>query len=165
MNDKLHLLPIKAQEIVKKLGLEHTYEGIYLKRIYQKGNLLRPDATSIYALSAWHAPSLLHRLDCDELWHFYTGCPLDIYIIENDVLRKETLGNDIYSGQNPFVAVPKGAVFGALVAGEDDWCLYGCTCIPGFDTEKCEFIKRFDPVLQKVEIAPSILHMLTEYYD
>ena len=164
MNDNFDKLPLEAQKIVTKLDLDKTYEGIYLKRRYQKDSQdLRPAATSTYAVAAWYAPSLLHRLDCDELWHFYAGTPLDIFILENSVLRVETLGNDIYKGQKPLIIVPGGAVFGALVPEKSDWCFFGCTCIPGFYSEKCEFIKKDDNILKNVKVPADTLKRLTEY--
>ena len=164
MNNDFDKLPVEAQNIVKKLNLDKAYEGIYLKRQYQKpGQSMRPEGTSIYAVAAWYAPSLLHRLDCDELWHFYAGMPLEIYILENKEFRVEILGNDLDKGHKPLVIVPGGSVFGALSPEKNGWCFFGCTCIPGFSSEKCEFIKKDDAILQEINIDDKILQRLTKY--
>ncbi|MDR3348413.1 MAG: cupin domain-containing protein [Acidaminococcales bacterium] len=157
-------LPPAAADIVNSLGLKHVQEGIYLKRVYESAALPgeRRAVTSAYALAAGIAPSRLHRLDCDELWHFYAGHPLSIYIFGRDGVSVRALGANIARGENPLIAIPRGAIFGAAVAGPGDWCLFGCTCAPGFQQEGCEFFAAGSPALAPFAEHAALIKLLTE---
>lgn len=167
MDRFLHALPKAAQAIVDKLGLKHTYEGPYLKRSYQSDEQRngRPDGSSVYGIAAKDMPSLLHRLDCDELWHFYAGNVLLIYLFNKDGLVVERLGNDVLNGEKPLVVVPKGTIFGAAVQGENDWCFFGCTCVPGFEISRCEFIRSESKELESFGQHKKIIEKLTAFKD
>lgn len=141
-------LPPAAAQIVNSLGLKRVYEGVYLKRVYEgQADGPRRAATSACALAAKFAPSRPHRLDCDELWHFYAGQPLYIYTFGQDGVQSQTLGANLVLGEKPLVVVPRGTIFGAAVDGPGDWCLFGCTCVPGFQPEGCEFFAADSPAL------------------
>ena len=158
-------LPKEAKLIIQQLDLEKTYEGVYLKRIYSSSLLMeeRPAATSSYAMVTASSPSLLHRLDCDELWHFYAGCTLDIFVVKANAFAVYKLGTDILAGQQPALFLPRGTVFGALSAREDDWTLCGCTCVPGFSIANCEFIKADHSCLVNFSEQDSLIRKLTAY--
>ncbi|MDR2006393.1 MAG: cupin domain-containing protein [Acidaminococcales bacterium] len=156
-------LPPPAANIVDSLGLRRVYEGVYLKRVYESAALsgARRAVTSAYVLAARVAPSRLHRLDCDELWHFYAGQPLHIYTFGQDGVRSQVLGVNVARGENPLVAIPRGVIFGAAVAGFNDWCLFGCTCAPGFQPEGCEFFAAGSPALASFTGHAELIRHLT----
>lgn len=161
------MLPAAAQVIVNRFGLQKNYEGVYLKRIYEQEGQGdgRAAATSIYSLVAYAAPSFLHRLDCDELWHFYAGMPLYIYFFKPEGLQIKVLGNDLQKGEMPFVSVPGGTIFGAAVQKPEDWCFCGCTCIPGFDLAHCEFIKKDNAELDQFKEHEELIKYLTNFSE
>jgi len=82
----------EADYWINKLSPKHQEGGFY-RRIYSSDELPEQNAlpnrftsprlisTAIYYLLKWDQVSLLHRLKSDELWHFYTGNPLTIHII------------------------------------------------------------------------------------
>lgn len=161
-------LPLEAQKIVEKLGLEKSYEGVYVKSVYETKEYLAQNdkrfaATTAYALIASTAPSLLHRLDCDEIWHFYSGNPVDVFLFFDTGLEKLTFGSDVLNGHKPKIIIPKGTVFGALVKKIDEWCLFGCTCIPGFSRQGCEFIKKDNAFLKNFVQYRNEISKLTQY--
>ena len=162
---KADKLPQAARQVIEKLGLQESFEGVYLWRVYESSikSSDRPQASSIYALAAKSAPSRLHRLDCDEIWHFYAGCPLDVFLFADTGLTVCKLGSDVMAGQQPQLIVPKGTIFGALVEQDEDWCLFGCTCVPGFVRGNCEFIKGNDPVLLPFAEHRQLIEKLTGY--
>ncbi len=158
-------LPLAAENIVKQLNMEKLKEGVYAKRSYDGPALEggRAGVSSAYAVVAWTAPSYLHRLDCDELWHFYAGHSLDVHVLEETGFRVYRMGPDIAAGENPEVILPKGTIFGALAAKPTAWCLFGCVCIPGFEFSGCEYITANHPALDGYTGEREILARLTEY--
>lgn len=53
--------------------------------------------------------SAMHRLQSDEVWHFYGGSPLDMLLLYPDGHgRRITLGGDVLAGQLPQFTVPHG---------------------------------------------------------
>lgn len=98
----------------------------------------RPVSTAIYFLLENKHRSTLHRIQSDEVWHFYTGGPLNVYVIEpaSGTLSVIRLGNRPDQGEVFQAVVPAGCWFGAKPVGEADvppFSLVGCTVAPGFD--------------------------------
>lgn len=79
---------------IQKLELQPHPEGGFYRRTYRADLLLskealppnfkgpRPVATAIYFLLAGENFSAFHRLQSDELWHFYLGGSLIVHVIE-----------------------------------------------------------------------------------
>jgi len=78
--------------------------------------------------------SAFHKLKSDEIWHFYRGSPVTIYVIDNKGnLIHIKLGNDIGRGEQCHVIIRAGLWFGARVDDSTSFALIGCTVTPGFD--------------------------------
>ncbi len=90
-----------------KLHLEIHPEGGYFKEMYRSAECISADAlparfksersfsTVIYFLLKSGQVSRFHRIKSDEQWHFYTGSPLTLHIIdENGKYTKKLLGPD-----------------------------------------------------------------------
>lgn len=87
--------------------------------------------------------SAFHKLGCDEMWHFYDGSSLTIYIInENADLSEIKLGNNLENGECLQILVKAGSWFGATVNDQSSYTLVGCTCSPAFDYQDFELAKR-----------------------
>jgi len=142
-------LPAPAAKIKRLLNLKPSAEGVYIKHVHESAAAFggRPAMTTAYALAAANAPSRLHRLDCDEVWHFYAGHPLSVYLLGRTGFKRMVLGPALAEGQMPLIAIPGGTIFGAL-AHEGEWCLFGCTCSPGFAEAGCEIIPAEHPALR-----------------
>jgi predicted cupin superfamily sugar epimerase len=158
-------LPPAAGELVRRLGLAPIYEGVYLKKVCEgpSEDGRRPAFTHSLALAAYGAPSLFHRLDCDEIWQFSAGQALSVYICGADAVTRRVLGLDAGRGEEPALFLPRGVIFGALPAEPAGWCLFGCTCLPGFLPENCEFIRAGDKRLAGFAGQENILRKLTDY--
>jgi predicted cupin superfamily sugar epimerase len=77
--------------------------------------------------------SLFHRLEFDEVWHFYAGDPLRLVLLHPDGSDAEVI---LGGGQAVQHVIPAGVwQAGELVPG-GEWALYGCTMAPGF-TPSC----------------------------
>ncbi|MEZ0609709.1 cupin domain-containing protein [Fibrella sp. WM1] len=98
----------------------------------------RPFSTAIYFLLENQHRSTLHQIQSDEVWHFYAGGPLNVYVIEptSGTLSVIQLGNRPDRGEVFQAVVPAGSWFGSKPVGEPDappFSLVGCTVAPGFD--------------------------------
>ncbi len=133
---------------IHQLKLTEHPEGGYFGEVYKSSESIAASAlpqrfkgsrslsTSIYFLVKNDRFSAFHRLQADEVWHFYTGSPLTIYMIMPDGrLRRHYLGPDFEHGQNFQAVVTAGCWFGAATEAKQagSYTLVGCTVAPGFD--------------------------------
>jgi predicted cupin superfamily sugar epimerase len=129
----------RARRLVEELGLARHPEGGWYAEVYRSVGTVeavpsagpRPNLTTIYFLLAQGEVSRWHRLTADEVWHWYEGDPLDLFLVrdgERAVLRQR-LGL-MAGGALPVVAVPAGTWQAARSAGT--YTLVGCTVAPGF---------------------------------
>jgi uncharacterized protein len=104
----------------------------------------RAFSTAIYFLLEGHHFSALHRIQADELWHFYTGDPLEVFVIhpESGALEIIRLGPDPDAGEVFQAVVPAGTWFGSRPVAGAAYSLVGCTVAPGFDFADFELAKR-----------------------
>jgi len=140
---------------VEKLKLEPHPEGGYFRQTYEseaafpaaalpKGfHGTRAASTAIYFLLEGNNFSAFHRLQSDEMWHFYTGSALAVHLIdakgEHSIIH---LGIDAEAAQLPQATVPAGCWFASHVEDWKGWALVGCTVSPGFDFAEFELAKR-----------------------
>lgn len=126
----------RAQELIAALQLQAHPEGGYYRRLYESSAQLdsgRFCATAIVFLLPAGQVSRWHRVDADELWHFYEGAPLELLVAEQpDTLRTPRLGL-VAVGQLPQRLVPAHAWQAARSTGA--FSLVGCSLSPGFDFE------------------------------
>jgi predicted cupin superfamily sugar epimerase len=145
----------KASEYIKELELELHPEGGYFKEIYRsdeiiKGNSLperynsdRNFSTSIYFLLEGQQISKFHRLKSDEIWHFYDGSSIKIFIINFDgILSEYTLGRNIEKGEILQLGIEHDHWFAAKIIDKNSFSLIGCTVAPGFDFNDFELANR-----------------------
>jgi predicted cupin superfamily sugar epimerase len=137
-----------ADEVKKILGLTpHPREGGFYIRTYESGELLAPSAfadgrysgprhtgTAIYYLLEPGSFSEMHRLQSDEIFHFYAGDPVEMLQLHADgtgsIVR---IGNQLALGERPQVTVRRGAIQGSRLVPGGAWALLGCTVSPGFE--------------------------------
>jgi hypothetical protein len=122
-----------AADIIHKLGLKPHPEGGHYRETFRDTHIVngRAASTSIYFLLQRGERSHWHRVDAVETWHYYSGAPLKLSIVNGaseEILR---LGADIAAGETPQVTVPARAWQAAETLG--DWTLVGCTVAPGFE--------------------------------
>lgn len=130
----------RATELIAALGLTQHPEGGYYSEVYRSPASVkplddrptRPALTSIYFLLPADAVSRWHRVSSDEIWHFYEGAPLDLWVATPEGNRAEPhrLG-PFAPGQRPTLAVPAGWWQAARTTGA--YTLVGCTVGPGFE--------------------------------
>jgi predicted cupin superfamily sugar epimerase/mannose-6-phosphate isomerase-like protein (cupin superfamily) len=80
--------------------------------------------------------SAMHRLQTDEIWHFYGGSPLEMLLLYPDGHgRKVTIGPDFLAGDFQQFTVPHGVWQGSAPRGSSDgaYSFAGTQLSPGFD--------------------------------
>ena len=134
------------EALVQKLELKPHPEGGYYKETYRSDGLIpnhclpqpflgdRQYSTGIYYLLEQDDFSAFHKINQDEMWHFYMGDALELTMISEDgILSTVLIGNDILNGQVPQFVVPKNYWFAAKVSKPNSFSFLGCTVSPGFD--------------------------------
>ncbi|MCC8967786.1 cupin domain-containing protein [Bradyrhizobium sp. Pear76] len=131
---------LSAADIIARLDLKPHPEGGHYRETFrdERGDANgRAHSTAIYFLLARGERSHWHRIDAVEMWHYYAGAPLTLWIARDDNSPHTiTLGPDVAHGEQPQAIVPVGAWQAAESSG--DWTLVGCTVAPGFDFAKFE---------------------------
>ncbi|MBN2778504.1 MAG: cupin domain-containing protein [Bacteroidales bacterium] len=136
----------EIQQIAKKLQLLPHPEGGFYRETYRCGTEIpqtilgsnfsgdRNVSTCIYFMLVSGNFSAFHRIKQDEIWHFYRGSSLLLYMISPDgKLSTIKIGSDILNDEIPQLVVPAGYWFAAEVIAENSYSLVGCTVAPGFD--------------------------------
>jgi predicted cupin superfamily sugar epimerase len=76
----------------------------------------------------------MHRLQSDEIFHFYAGDPVQMLQLHADgtgsIVR---IGNRLALGERPQQIVPRGTIQGSRLVPGGAWALLGCTVSPGFE--------------------------------
>jgi len=142
---------LSAQQLIKQYCLQPHPEGGWFKETYKSTEIISASAlperfgaprvfsTAIYFLLEQGNFSAFHRIKSDECWHFYTGDPLDVYVLQqNGNLEIAHLGNDINQGLMFQYVVPADCWFASRPAPGSSFCFAGCTVAPGFDFEDFE---------------------------
>lgn len=134
-----------ADEIIRHLGLQpHPKEGGFFRETYRAAethahlppryNGTRSSSTAIYYLLTPSTFSELHRLQTDEVFHFYLGDPVRmLQLDEQGQGRTLVLGPGLRSGHQMQVVVPRGVWQGSCLEPGGNFALLGCTVAPGFD--------------------------------
>lgn len=128
-----------AQQLIERLGMTRLpVEATSFVSTYRsEANTATggPVGTAMIGLYSNDPPSrsLFHRLDFDEVWHFYVGDPLRLVLLYPDGSSADVvMGSDVLAGQVVQYVIPAGVwQAGELVAG-GSWALFGCTMAPGF---------------------------------
>lgn len=138
-----------SQYWIEKLELLRHIEGGFYKQIYASKKQCQEHenrnlATCIFYLLEGNDFSAFHKINGDEIWHFFIGSSLTIYIInENDSkLKIVKLGKDLDKGENLQLIINEGNWFAAEVNDKSSFTLVGCTVIPGFEFKNFKLAKK-----------------------
>ncbi len=152
----------KSKQWISKLNLKPHPEGGFYNEVYRSDEVLlstslderyagsRSISTSIYFLLEGNQFSAFHKIKSDELWHFYDGSAIKLYLISEDgKLEIKKVGINISDNEFPQITIPKNVWFAAEPIDKESYTLVGCTVAPGFDFndfelgEKKNLIKSF----------------------
>ena len=147
-----------AQEIIALLNLQPLpKEGGFFRQSYQSAEKIPQNAlparyrqdmvfgTAIYFLLTPDSYSAMHRLNTDEIFHFYLGDPVEMLLLHpNGDGEVFILGSELQAGMRPQKLVSQGVWQGAKLAtgGERGFALLGTTMAPGFEWDGFELGRR-----------------------
>jgi uncharacterized protein len=146
---------LTTQQLIAQYQLQSHPEGGYYLQTYCSAEMIQKDAlpdrfkgnryfsTAIYFLLEGKQFSAFHRIQSDELWHFYTGAGLHIFILYPDGTGELLkLGDDLANGYSFQQMVPAGCWFASRSVTESGFSFVGCTVAPGFDFADFELAKK-----------------------
>ena len=142
---------LTANEIAELLNLEPnatcgsvriTYVA---KETLPEGALPQPFARSsplgsaLYFLVTPEAPVRLHRIRNDQLYHYYLGDPLELFLLKGDgSSERVVVGPDLKSGERVQFLIPGNTFHTARLLGSGRWFLGASTEWPGVVPEDVE---------------------------
>jgi len=135
----------EVENLIDLLKLEPHPEGGWYREVYRSQESISMKClpsrferehslcTSIYYLLHDRDFSAFHRIRSDEIWHFYLGSPVKLYMLKDGERELVMLGDNPGAGHVFQTVVPHGCWFAAEVAVPESFALLGCTVSPGFD--------------------------------
>ncbi len=140
---------LAATDIIRILDLKPLpVEGGYYRQTYLGDLQLpkevlppsvgsdRPVSSLIFYLLTADTKSRLHRLELDEVWHFYMGDVVELFVFGASFdYAKFDLGHGLLEGQNVQALVPAHSWFGARLRPGGTWALMGCSLAPAYSDE------------------------------
>jgi predicted cupin superfamily sugar epimerase len=159
-----------ADELIHILKLQpHPRENGFFRETYRSDEIIlapskystpRSYSTAIYFLLKSGGFSEMHRLQSDEIFHFYFGAPVEMLLLkssgEGEIIH---IGNRLELGETPQVVVPRGCWQGMRSTG--DFTLLGTTVAPGFDYSDYESGNREELISQYPAFA-DLIRKLTD---
>ena len=169
-------MDLSADDVIRILQLEPLpVEGGYFRLTYTGGLQLpevvlpadysseRPVTSVIYFFLTGDTKSRLHRLVTDEMWHFYMGDAVELYVFGfyNDYTKWE-LGHDLKQGETVQAVVPANNWFGARLKAGGRWALMACSLAPAYSGEDFSLpdAAEFEALLARFPAGQEILHNL-----
>lgn len=138
--------------MIARLGLTPLpSEGGFFRETYRAtpDETGRSFGTAIYYLITPTSYSLLHRLRCDEMYHFYAGDPIElVQVTRKGEIKTTTLGPPTNEGMIVQTIVPAGDWQGSRLLPGGEWGLVGTTCWPAFEFKDFELADPQDPLFQ-----------------
>lgn len=149
---------LSPDELINLLQLAPLpHEGGYFKVTYQseievpaehlpaRYGRNMPLGSAIYYLLTADNFSAMHRLESDELYHFYYGDPVELLLLSgNGQGQIVTLGTAFDRGMRPQVLVPKDIWQGSILHAKRSfgYALVGTTMMPAYHDEGFELGER-----------------------
>jgi predicted cupin superfamily sugar epimerase len=92
----------------------------------------RPLGSALYFLVTPHAPVRLHRIRNDQLYHYYLGDPIEVFLLQSGGrAERVVVGPDLVGGQRLQLLIPGGTFHTARLIGRRRWFLGASTEWPG----------------------------------
>jgi predicted cupin superfamily sugar epimerase len=92
----------------------------------------RPLGSALYFLVTPTAPVRLHRIRNDQLYHYYLGDPLEVFLLhDSGASERIIVGPGLRSGERVQLLIPGNTFHTARVIGARRWFLGASTAWPG----------------------------------
>ncbi len=133
-----------ADELIALLGLQANATCGFVRGTFTSdlpiapGGLPAPFAdgralgSALYFLVTPHAPVRPHRIRNDQLYHYYLGDPLELFLLHSGgPAERVIVGPDIRDGQRVQLLIPGNTFHTARLLGGGEYFLGGSTEWPG----------------------------------
>ena len=137
----------RAAHLIASLGLTPHPEGGYFAEVHRSAFGVRPlddrtiraALTTIYFLLPAGEVSRWHRVRSDEVWHFYEGASLNLWVADAEFTHvTRTVLGPVGDNARPVAVAPADSWQAARSTGP--FTLVGCTVGPGFDFADFEML-------------------------
>lgn len=92
----------------------------------------RPIGSALYFMVTPNAPVRLHRIRNDQLYHYYLGDPLEVFMLNTDAgVKRVIVGPDLRNGQHLQLLIPGNTFHTARLIQNGRWFLGASTEWPG----------------------------------
>src|SRR3712207_6795121 len=92
----------------------------------------RPLGSALYFMVTTGAPVRPHRIRNDQLYHYYLGDPLEVFLMHGDgTTERVVVGPDLRAGHRVQLLIPGGTFHTARLLGRRRWFLGASTEWPG----------------------------------
>jgi uncharacterized protein len=135
---------LTADEIMRLLQLEPNATCGFVrvtfvsKQLVARGGLAapfddgRPLGSALYFMVTPGAPVRLHRIRNDQLYHYYLGDPIEVFLLHNDgTTERVIVGPNLRDGHHVQLLIPGHTFHTARLIGRNRWFLGASTEWPG----------------------------------
>jgi predicted cupin superfamily sugar epimerase len=162
-------IDLRAAHLIESLGLTPHPEGGYFRELHRSALRVKPEddrsqraaLSTIYFLLPEGMISRWHRVESDEIWHYYEGAPIELFTADPDFKEVErlVLGPSTEFMATPVHVVPAGVWQAARSTGA--YSLAGCTVGPGFEFADFEMLRdNLGPARTAAERDPQASRLL-----
>jgi uncharacterized protein len=135
---------VSADEIKSLLKLEPNQTCGFVREAYKSDLAIapgglpapfesgRPLGSALYFMVTPEAPVKLHRIQNDQLYHYYLGDPIEVLLLrENALSELVVVGPNIVGGEIVQLFIPGNTFHTARITGKSRWFLGASTEWPG----------------------------------
>ena len=120
----------------------------------------RPLGSALYFMVTPGAPVRLHRIRNDQLYHYYLGSALEVFLLHADgTAERVIVGPDLRGGQRVQLPIPGNTFHTARLVGDGRWFLGASTEWPGVVPADVE-IGNVDELAGKYPAVAGDLHAI-----
>ena len=95
---------------------------------------MRSTFTLIYYLLDGDQFSAFHKVRFDEVWHFYKGSTVSLYLLtDSKEILSVQLGDNLDNNEHIHYVIKGNTWFAAEINDKSSYSLIGCSVSPGFD--------------------------------
>jgi uncharacterized protein len=120
----------------------------------------RPLGSALYFMVTTGAPVRLHRIRNDQLYHYYLGDPLEVFLLHaGGTAERVIVGPDLRRGQRVQLLIPGNTFHTARLTGRAQWFLGASTEWPGVVPADVE-IGNLDELVAKYPVVAADLRAI-----
>lgn len=170
---------LTADEVRRLLNLEPNATCGFVRVTFKSGLSIapgglpapfadgRPLGSALYFLVTPDAPVRLHRIRNEQLYHYYLGDPLEVFLLHADgSTERVVVGPDIRKGERVQLLIPGNTFHTARPSGPRRWFLGASTEWPGVVPAKDVEIGNLDELAAKYpSVAPEMREIAASVRD